>query len=141
MESNIHFQVSVNDPWISEGSIDSSAVAGSTLTKYVRFFTADRNKSYSERSGSIIFTNSDYTIQRTFTITQAAAIKPVVLDTLTISPSSASIGYRGGNIAVTVDANAAYGVKIGGDWVSRNGEADSSAITGTTRKQYFHSFP
>lgn len=140
VESNIHFQVSVNDPWISEGSIDSSAVAGSTLTKYVRFFTADRNTSYSERSGSIIFTNSDYTIQRTFTITQAAAIKPVVLDTLTISPSSASIGYRGGNIAVTVDANAAYGVKIGGDWISRNGEADSSAITGTTRKQYFHSF-
>ena len=140
IESNIPHLVSINVPWISEGSIDSTAISGTTLMKYVLFFTAERNAGYSERSGSIIFSSSDYSIQRTFTITQAAAVKPAVLDTLTISPASAAIGHTGGNAAVTVDANVGYRVSISAEWISTNGNADSSAIAGTTRKQHFHSF-
>ncbi|MFB0974034.1 MAG: BACON domain-containing protein, partial [Bacteroidales bacterium] len=138
VDANVSYSVSSDAEWIAmTGGTDSTAIGGTTRKKYIHTFTAAANDGYSRRSATITFCNADNSIVRTFNVIQDAL---PFRDTLTISPDNAEFTKEGGTATITVESNVPYLVTAGADWISSGGDPDSTAIAGTTRKKYAHTF-
>ncbi len=122
--SNVNVEVYIPDsPWITE----NATRATSTHTYH---FNIAENTTTSERTGKIVFLNTENALEETVTVTQAAG------SDITFNGSVPEIAFeqKGGDAPVEFTASDPWTASVDKDWCSvspASGEAGSATITVT----------
>ncbi len=119
VQSNVDYKVTVSDSWIKQTGTGTKGLKKETLT-----FSVEANSSYDARSATItVKPQSGSGSEEIINVRQAQK------DALLVGTVTYSMPYGGGEVEVKVEANVAFEVNSGVDWIEY---VDTKALSTST---------